>query len=415
MTFRPKIFLILCLVVIAVTRSAIILRSDYAGIDITIYREVGQLVSNGINPYDYTSNELMREALRADGYGIDPEVIRGKSEYNYYVSGNLPASTALYGLIDWIGQSKHWWRLALAMGDILIVVGAFFLFSRAGIPLDTASRQIVFSLATVYYPSSIQWGVVFSEDKQFQTALMLFLAGLTIKSTWKAPTVAAIAIGVVGSFAVLFKALGVFLAPLALSYFRARPRREFVIAVAFASSIAALFFLYFGTAFIFLMGARATGGSSAIANHGSPWVLLPAVAAQYARPVLCLLLLVGAGVAYRRQKLDMLNLCAAACVIFTCLWITSGSMDRMNIAMIFAMMCMATVSVKNWCTLVAVNFAVQLPLYAGVFARLNDPKWLFYPERPDAIATIVFLISYFAIIYRTPARQTDDTLRLQNG
>ena len=111
----------------------------------------------------------------------------------------------------------------------------------------------------------------------------------------------------------------------------------------------------------------------------------------------------------------MLNLCAAACVIFTCLWITSGSMDRMNIAMIFAMMCMATVSVKNWCTLVTINFAFQVPLYAGVIARLHDPKWLFYPERPDAIATIVFLTSYFALLYLTPVRETNDPLRLQNG
>ena len=111
----------------------------------------------------------------------------------------------------------------------------------------------------------------------------------------------------------------------------------------------------------------------------------------------------------------MLNLCAAACVVFTCLWITSGSMDRMNIAMIFAMMCTATLSVKNWCTLVTVNFAFQLPLYAGVIARLNDPKWLFFPERPDAIATVVFLTSYFALLFLVPVRETNDPLRLQNG
>ena len=415
MTLGPNIFLAFCLVAIALTRSAIILSSNDAGIDITIYREVGQLVSNGINPYDFTSNESLRQALRADGYGIDPEVIRGKAEYDYLVSGNLPASTALYGLIEWMGHSRQWWRLALALGDILAAAGAFFLFSRAGIAIDTAARQAAFAFAMIYYPSAIQWGVIYSEDKQFQVALMFFLAGLVIKNTWKAPTGAAIAIGVVGSFGVLFKALGVFLVPLVLNYFRTQPRRDFFIAVASASFIAALFCLYFGTAFILLMADRMTMGSSALADHGSPWVLLPPVAAQYARPILCMLLLVGACVAYHRQKLDMLNLCAATCVIFTCLWITSGSMDRMNIAMIFAMMCMATVSVRNWCTLVTVNFAFQVPLYTGVIARLNDPKWLFFPERPDAIATIVFLTSYFALLFLEPVRETNDPLRLQNG
>lgn len=415
MTLRPKIFLAFCLVAIALTRSAIILGSNDAGIDITIYREVGQLVSNGINPYDFTSNESLRQALRADGYGIDPDVIRGKPDYDYYVSGNLPASTALYGLIDWIGHSRQWWRLALALGDILTAAGALFLFSRAGIPIDTTSKQIVFTLAMIYYPSSIQWGVIYSEDKQFQTALMFFLAGLVIKRTWKAPAAAAIAIGAVGSFGVLFKALGVFLVPLALNYFRTRPRRDFILAVTSASFIAGLLCLYFGTDFILLMAARVTGGSSALADHGSPWVLLPPVAVQYARPVLCSLLVVGACVAYYRQKLDLLNLCAAACVVFTCLWITSGSMDRMNIAMIFAMMCVATVSVDNWRTLVTINFVVQFALYAGVIARLHDPKWLFYPERPDAIATIVFLIGYFALLYRSPVRAANDPSRLQHA
>ena len=405
MTFRPKTFLLLCLIVIAVTRSAIILGSNDAGIDITIYREAGQLVVNGINPYDFRSNESLRNALRADGYGIAPEVIQGKDEYNHYVSGNLPASTALYGLIEWVahGNSK-WWRLALALGDILTAAAAFFLFTRAGVALDTFAKQLTFSFAMVYYPSAIQWGVIFAEDKQFQTALMLLLAALVVKSAWKAPAAAAIAIGAVASFGILFKALGVFLVPSVLNHFRARPVHEFILAFVFAALVAACAFLYFGAAFMSLMGARATGASSALAvSHGSPWVLLPPFAAHYIRPVLCLVLLTGASIAYYREKIDLLNLCAAACVIFTCLWITSGSMDRMNMAMIFAMMCMATVSVRKWRALVTLNFACQIPIYAVVIARLNDPKWLVYPERPDAIATIVFLTSYFAIMFLAPS------------
>jgi hypothetical protein len=398
MTLSPKTFLALCLVVIAVTRSAIILGSNDAGVDLTIYREAGQLVVNGLNPYDFTSHQNTRNALASD-YGI------GLDEYNYYVSGNLPASTALYGLIEWAGHgNSKWWRLALALGDIFACLAAFFLFTRAGVPLDTFSMQATFSLAMVYYPSVIQWGTILAEDKQFQTALMLLLAGLVVGKTSKAPAAAAMAIGAVGSLGILFKALGIFLVPLALNYFRARPRREFMLALAFAALVAACF-LYFGTNFISLMGARAMAGSSALAaSHGSPWVLLPAVTAQYLRPILCLVLLAGALVAWRRRKIDLLNLCAAACVIFTCLWITHGSMDRMNIAMIFAMMSVATVSVSKWRTLVTLNFACQLPLYAVVIARHSDPRWLFYQERPDVIATVVFLASYFAIMFLMPSK-----------
>ena len=352
----------------------------------------------------------LRNALRADGYGIEPEVIRGKDEYDHYVSGNLPASTALYGLIEWVGHGhSRWWRLALALGDILTAAAAFFLFARAGVPLDTFAKQTSFSLAMIYYPSAIQWGVIYAEDKQFQTALMLLLAGLVIKGASKAPAVAAIAIGAVASFAILFKALGVFLVPSVLNYFIARPRRELVLAFGIGASIAACFLLYFGTAFISLMGTRAMGASSALASHGSPWTLLPPFAVHYVRPVLSVALLIGCILAYYRQKIDLLNLCAAGCVIFTCLWITSGSMDRMNMAMIFAMMCMATVSVEKWRTLVTINFACQIPLYFLVIARLNDPQWLVYPERPDAIATAVFLTSYFSIMFPAPSRSAMST------
>ncbi len=129
-------------------------------------------------------------------------------------------------------------------------------------------------------------------------------------------------------------------------------------------------------------------------------------------PYFAVVLLTGASFAYYREKIDLLNLCAARCVIFTCLWITSGSMDRMNMAMIFAMMCMATVSVEKWRTLVTINFACQIPIYFLVIARLNDPQWLVYPERPDAIATVVFLTSYFAIMLAAPARFTASASRV---
>ncbi len=413
MTFRPRTFLLLCLITIAVTRSAIILGSNDAGIDITIYREVGQLVVSGINPYDFSANESLRNALRADGYGIAPEVIRGRDEYNHYVSGNLPASTALYGFIEWVAHgSLKWWRLALAFGDILTAAAAFFLFARAGVALDTFAKQASFSLAMIYYPSAIQWGVIHAEDKQFQTALMLLLAGLVVKSASKLPAATAIAIGAVASFGILFKALAVFLVPSVLNHLRARPRRELILAFGIGASIAACFVLYFGTAFISLMGARAVGASSALASHGSPWTLIPPFAVQYMRPVLCLALLTGASFAYYCEKIDLLNLCAAVCVIFTCLWITSGSMDRMNMAMIFAMMCMATVSVEKWRTLVTINFACQIPIYFLVIARLNDPQWLVYSERPDAIATVVFLTSYFAIMLVAPASFTASASRV---
>jgi hypothetical protein len=106
----------------------------------------------------------------------------------------------------------------------------------------------------------------------------------------------------------------------------------------------------------------------------------------------------GVAVSYYRGTIDLINASAAALVVFICLWIVSGSMDRLNIAMMFAMMSLATLSVTRWRQLVAINFAVQLPIYACVAARLREPQWFFGSEIPDAAATTVFVVSYFALL-----------------
>ena len=74
-------------------------------------------------------------------------------------------------------------------------------------------------------------------------------------------------------------------------------------------------------------------------------------------------------------------------------------MDRMNIAMVFAMFCTATLSMRLWQTLTLFNIVVQLFIYATVIARTS---WLafFSYETPDAIATAVFLASYFVLMLR---------------
>jgi hypothetical protein len=83
----------------------------------------------------------------------------------------------------------------------------------------------------------------------------------------------------------------------------------------------------------------------------------------------------------------------------------------MNIAMVFAMFCTATLSVKYWQTLTLFNLIVQLFIYAIFIART---RWLdfFSYETPDAIATAVFLASYFVLLVRHcigPARQARRT------
>jgi len=139
--------------------------------------------------------------------------------------------------------------------------------------------------------------------------------------------------------------------------------------------------------------------SSNAALHGSPWQLVPFSVASYVRPLVCAALASLAALAFAKGRLDTLNFSAAIGVIFVCLWMVGGSMDRMNIAMMFAMFCAATLSIRYWQLFVLLNFTVQLIIYSILIARTS---WLnfFDGETPDALATAVFVISYVGLLVK---------------
>jgi len=401
--WEPRVFLVLAVIIIVISRGTVILTShDDAQMDLSIYQEIGELVANGIDPYDFTKDRQRRENLRLNDYGAAVYAKQNTGLYDYYVSSNLPGSTVLYGLLERISNGNpKVFRLAFSFGDILIALAAYLLLSRVGIVLDTLSKQATFSLAAIYYPSNIYWGLVWSEDKQIQTALMLFAAGLLVERPAARGQLNAVAIGVVGAMSVIFKAFGIFLAPLVIGYFCKAPKRELLLALCAAVGTALPFFLYFDLSFVRLVLGRLAHGvaSSNAALHGSPWQMVPFAVASYVRPIVCAALASLAALAFAKGRLDALNFSAAIGVIFVCLCMVGGSMDRMNIAMMFAMFCAATLPIRSWQGFVLLNFAVQLLIYSTTIARTS---WLnfFDGETPDAMATAVFVTSYVGLLLR---------------
>ena len=396
----PASFFWVIVLLVAASRAAIILTShDDAQIDLSIYQETGQLIVNRVDPYDFSGNREKRTALRMDGHGVGDWAKTDEAAYNFYVSGNLPGSSALYGLIEWITQGNlRLWRLVLALGDMAIAVLAFLFVRQCGLELERPGDQRLFAMAAVFYPSLIYWGLIRAEDKQFETALLLAVA-LLIGMGAKSPKRPAWLVGLVFSLSILFKALGVLLTPLVIGYFRRRPWREAATAAFVAALVAVLLCSAFDRAFFQLMFARATVStvSAGSALHASPWQLLPESVFGVGRPlvvaVLSAMLLAG----YFRGTIDLLNLCAGALLIAICIATVNGSMDRMNMTMIFAMFCIASLSHTAWRHLVAFNVCVQLPIYAIMIGRAS---WLNFVngETPDAIATLLFLASYVWIV-----------------
>lgn len=403
---KPRTFLAIMLLTILVGRLGAVFitpASDH-NIDLSIYREAGELVVNGVDPYDFTSQSELRERLRLDDVGTaEPWVKEPLSRYNYYVSSNLPGSTMLYAALEFLsaGNPKIW-RAAFVLGDISIALAAFFFLRRVGVDLQDTGQKITFAAAVVGYPSLIEWGTLWPEDKQFQTALMLLLAGLLV-ATPKSPIRAAVGIGVTGSLSILFKALGIFLLPSTIRYFSNRPRREALIAVLAFAITTLPFVLLFNLAFIRLMLDRVSAGSAfTVAAHGSPWTLLPEAWVSYSRPLACMVLVALTATYYSMKKIDLLNGMASLNLIFICLWVNGGSMDRMNIAMMFALMCVATLSVRYWRGLTLFNFAIQAPIYTIVMMQHFRRNPLQNMEQLDAAATAIFLIAYFYCLFLHP-------------
>jgi hypothetical protein len=167
--------------------------------------------------------------------------------------------------------------------------------------------------------------------------------------------------------------------------------------------------LYFDLSFVARMFNRFREGASLPAAgaslHASPWSLVPMSWGIYTRPIASCALVALTIAAYARGRIDLLNCCAASCVVFTCLWLVGGSMDRMNVAMIFAIICSATISAKAWHTLTLINFLFQAPLYYAVFKHKQYAFGL-DPEMPDAVATAVFLLSYFSVLLLSKSRRS---------
>ncbi len=403
---RPAAFLGLAIFVIAISRLGVILVTPAAdqNVDLSIYREVGELLANGVDPYDFSSQEPLREKLRLNENGAHPYVKQTRMGYNYLVSANLPGSTSFYGLLEiaFGDDDPRLWRVAFVLGDISIALAAYFFLQHVGVALQAPAQKIAFAAGVVAYPSLIEWGTFWPAEKQFQTALMLLLAGL-LSATPKRPLWAAAAIAVTGSQSILFKALGVFLLSVALGYFRGRPLREFVVATLLFVLATIPFFFFFNQSFIQLLMDRAFSGSaSAAAQHGSPWVLLPYSWIVYARPVVSAGLVAAILTSYLRNRIDLLNCMAAVELVFICVWTNSGSMDRMNVAMILGLMCIATMSVQRWQALTLFNFAIQAPIYTYIYVHHFRWNPLQDPERLDAWATAIFLVSYFCVLFFQP-------------
>jgi hypothetical protein len=396
----PLWFLMLTLVSMLIVRGAIIVATPEMAsyIDLSIYREVGQLVLHGVNPYDFAAQSEVRERLRTDGVGASGGIAETRESYDYYTSANLPGSTLLYAALEWAsGGNPVWWRVAFLCGDLLIALGAGLLMARAGAELRSVGARLGFFAVLVAYFTLLRSGTWVPEDKQFETGLLLLVAAWLLPRPEATRRWSAAGAGGVWACSILFKAFGVVLLPLVVRHFVRRPARELVWFVVGFLVVAVAIVWRFSDSFITLIARRAYAGSVSGAAFASPWILLPWPAAlSWLKPMTTLVAIALLGVAYARKRLDLLNVLAGILLCGICIWITTGSMDRMNITMVFACFCLATLVGGVWWKLAVANTAFQWLLHLGVMLRGPLGPML---EWCDAVSTVFFVLSYFVLIW----------------
>jgi hypothetical protein len=393
-------FMLLGVAVIIVTRLMVILATPRTAdfLDPRIYQGAGQTVLEGVNPYDYSDHPALRARLRADmaaGHGAD-DFTRTQKSWDYYVSGNPPASTALYALFETLSRgSRFGWRLLFILGDISLFLGLVGLVKALRGRVEDAVDQAGIACLAIINPVLIVAGCAIPEEKQFQTALMLWSAALLL-SPAAATARRAVGVGFALSLSVLFKLLGIFLVPL----WFARVKKEGLSFAAWSAlggllPVAAAF-AAFGHHFLNAMTARGVQNSVGGAEHASPWVLVPWLeGTEYivVKAAVFSLFCATLGALLIKRRIDLLNFCAGLTVAFVCLWLDKGAMNRMNIAIVFAVAALSSLSSRLF-----LGFSAAIVLASAVGYALGVGVLRFHLELVDAALALMFLTAYVAAL-----------------
>ena len=370
--------------------------------DTRIYQATGQAVLEGANPYDSSDDVPVRVKLQTSA---DRELRDGNwtdtlPEWDLAIRSNLPAVSALCAGIETIADgSRDAWRYLLILGDIAMFLGLLSLLRQVRGTIADRATQLIAIFLVIGNTLLVLDGTAIPEIKQFETALLLFSASFLI-SPRPQTLVRSVIGGLVISLSVLFMLFGIFLLPLwILRSIREWPR------FALATSAGALIplvasFAYFGTGWLDTIGTRSAQDAGGDAGGASLWYLFPGLqgdALAATRLVVVAALTALLLVLLFRRRIDLLNACAGMLVVFDCVYLITGTMNRMNIAFVFAFAALATRRAPAALAIAAGSTVVAFVGYglgAVVLHRHINPEF-----------SLAMVVAYFTALALPPARK----------
>ncbi|UFS69744.1 hypothetical protein LPW11_17840 [Geomonas sp. RF6] len=330
-------------------------------IDLGIYRNSGQLVVNHINPYDSSDGYEIRQKLRTNNDAYNSWVSETQERWNHYAGSNLPLTVLILGGIEdlWIVAgfdgsgyaSATFYRYCFAVFDsILCVVIAMYILRF------WEKRSLLFKLAAILFtavlnPILLYQGSILPEEKGLQVAFML-LALYFARSEGKVARL--ILAGVFTGASIAYKGIGVFIVPLVFWYAvlnggeggsggiwsRTRCRD----AITFAASVLSVLMLTclpFLAGLTQMMSGRLSGNmDTKCVIHASIWRVFVDLLPHhwgYLRSATIVVYLVAAGVILRCRRSHVEDAFAAVVLLFTNVMLLAGSLDRMNMGILFCL------------------------------------------------------------------------------
>jgi len=383
--------------------------------DLNIYRETGQLVKSGINPYKYTEDLEIRNKLRLDTIAYDPSVSQTQESWDYYTSSNLPMSSLHYGLIDKITNSNPVaFRIIFSFFDsVLSVIVVLFLIKYWKLTSTWLNLILVLGAAALS-PTLLLWGSIVPEDKGLQTLFMLLAVWLAKDKKW---ILSSVLLGI----SVAYKGLGIFISPLCLFFIMGQPENIFrinssqlkkgAIYTLLSLFFAAIWFLPYMPEVISMMLARLSSNLNVDPGHGSIWTSVYKSFPGnwvYIKSTLIIVISLIWSYTFLFKKLNIPAISLFLLVLFVDIMLLQGSLDRMNIGIMISMILFCFIDIKYCRILVWYTIIASWPLYIRSLINGNPDETI------DGLFTIGYLIIFtlypIYYLYKTKSSPIQDSM-----
>lgn len=377
--------------------------------DLHIYRDAGQLVVNGVNPYNFSDNVNLRQQLRTDKDNYDEYVCSDQDKWDYYANSNLPLATLFFGGIEYCFESPMAFRYFFALFDsiLAVVIIAFVLnkwqyrlpYNRIINKLPSKLQQnypllIGLSLGALS-PNLFLWGTYIPEPKG--TGLLLILSSIYFSdssnkklSIFVSPVLLGFSVAIIG--------LGVSIIPLCLYNLyknNVNGYRNIVFYCLISFLSCAICLAPFLPELLEMMFSRMRFAVQTEPQHGSMWSELFKMFPNswlLIKNVFMIIFISINIIGFLRKRLNVAVLSANLLYLFTIIYLMNGSMDRMSISIVTLIILLGYSQFFRITTLLWLVY-----LLYGIFSFFYS---YFFGLRQDFDGVFVFLFTafYFAFL-----------------